>query len=164
MQIRTATEADASALRLYAQALFSEHLPGIFDRHTPTLEEEIEFIRSHTLPDNSTLLIAEKDDQIAGLLGFIGGKLAEQRHAGEFGISVAKEYRAQGIGTALIEALVAWAPEHGISRIECRSWSNNPGSARLYRRMGFVEEGRLHHAVLRDGESIDELVLARLLL
>jgi len=162
VQIRTATEADAAALCRYAEALFAEDLPGIFHREAPTVEEEIEFIRSHAEPPNSTLLIAEQDGDIIGVIGFMGGTRAEQRHTGEFGISVAREYRGQGIGAALIEALVDWAPEGGISRTECYSWANNPGSARLYRRMGFVEEGRLRRAIARDGETIDVLLLARL--
>jgi len=164
VNIRTATDADASALRDYAEALFSEDLPGIFRREPPTLEEEAEFIRSHLERENATLLLAEEDGQIVGILGFIGHQRAEESHSGEFGISVAREYRGRGIGTALIEALIAWAPKHGVSRIECYSWSNNPGSARLYRRMGFVEEGRLRQAIMRDGEAIDALLLARLLL
>ena len=162
MHIRTATEADAAALCRYAEALFAEDLPGIFHREAPTVEEEIEFVRSHAEPTNSTLLIAERDGEIIGVIGFMGGKRDEERHAGEFGISVSKAHRGQGIGTALIEALVDWAPEGGVSRIECYSWANNPGSARLYRRMGFVEEGRMRRAIVRDGETIDVLLLARL--
>jgi RimJ/RimL family protein N-acetyltransferase len=163
MQIRTATDADAEPLRRYAEALFSEDLPGIFRRETPTLAEEAEFIRSHLGPENATMLLAEDEGRIIGLLAFMGRTRAEEAHGGEFGLSVAEGYRGRGIGTALIGALVAWAPEHGVSRIEVVAWSNNPGAARLYRRLGFVDEGLARAAVIRDGRPIDVHLMARLL-
>lgn len=161
MHIRPVTYADTEALRDYAQALFAERLPGIYHRATPTLEEEREFIRSHIEPENSAMFVAEEDARIVGLIGLLARQLAEERHTGEFGLSVAREYRGRGIGTALIEALVEWASEHGITRIEAKSWANNPGSARLYKRMGFEEEGRARGAIIRDGELIDVVLLAR---
>ncbi len=113
IEIRPATDSDAAELRQYATRLFSEDLPGIFRRPIPTLDEEREFIRSHVEPANSTLLVAVLDGEIAGLVDFVGGTLAEESHAGTFGLSVDRAHRGHGIGTALIEALLAWAPEHG---------------------------------------------------
>ena len=162
MHIRPAIEADAEPLRRYAEALFAEHLPGIYEREKPTLEEEMEFLRSHIEPANSTMLVAEEGGRIVGVLGFLGRKLAEEAHTGSVGLSVANGYRDRGIGTALIEELFAWAPRHGITRIEIESWSNNPGATRLYKRLGFVEEGLARDAIIRDGERIDVHLMARL--
>jgi putative acetyltransferase len=161
--IRTATVGDAEALRLYAGALFAEHLPGIFRRDTPTVEQEIEYLRAHLEQDNSTLLIAERDGAIVGMIGLMGGTLAEERHCGTFGLSVAREARGSGVGTALIGALLAWAPEHGITRVQLNAWANNPGSIRLYERLGFEREGVLRSAVITDGRPVDVFLLARLL-
>lgn len=163
MHIRTATDADTGPLCEYAQALFAERLPGIYHRETPTFEEEREFIRSYVEPANSTMLVAEEDGRIVGLIGFLGRTLAEESHVGEFGLSVSRAYRGRGIGTALIESLIAWGSEHGISRIEVHSWANNPDAARLHTRMGFEEEGRARNAIIRDGETIDVVLGARLL-
>jgi len=163
MRIRVAQESDAEALRAYAEALFAEELPGIYRREVPSLEDELAFIRSHVDPANSTLMLAEEDGRIVGIIGFLGHDPPDERHSGEFGLSVAEGYRGRGIGTALIEALLEWAPPRGISRIEVRSWSNNPAATRLYRRMGFVQEGYAREAILRDGEAIDVHVMARLL-
>ncbi len=110
MRIRVAEESDAEALRAYAEVLFAEDLPGIYRREAPSLEDERAFIRSHVAPANSTLMVAEEDGRIVGIIGFLGHDLPDERHAGEFGLSVAEGYRGRGIGTALIEALLAWAP------------------------------------------------------
>lgn len=163
VQIRTATESDAEELRDYVVRLFSERLPGIFKRPDPTVEEEREFIRSRIEPDNSTLLVAIEDGRIVGVIGFLGGILEEERHAGTFALSVDSAHRGRGIGTALIEALLDWAPGDGVSRIQGWAWANNPGAIALYERMGFQREGVCRRAVISGGRPIDVVLLARLL-
>jgi RimJ/RimL family protein N-acetyltransferase len=159
--IREASTDDAAALAEYAADLFSEGLPGIFTRPAPSLEEEAAFIRSRTEPANSTLLVAESGGGVVGLLDFVGGSLPENRHTGVFGVSVRNGWRGQGVGTALIERLLAWAPVHGIERIEAHAWASNPRAIALYERLGFEREGVLRAAVKRDGTPIDVIVLAR---
>jgi RimJ/RimL family protein N-acetyltransferase len=163
LAIVTATHEDAEELRSFASKLFGEHLPGIFRRPVPTLEQEHEFIQSRIEPANSTLLVARLGGDVVGLLDFVGGSLAEETHAGTFGVSVDREHRGQGVGTALIEGLLAWAPEHGIRRIQAWAWANNPGSIALYERLGFVREGTCRRAIVSDGEYVDVVLLARLL-
>lgn len=163
MIIRTATESDAEELRDYAIRLFAEDLPGIFKRPDPTIDEEREFIRSRIGPENSTLLVAVVDERIAAVVEFCGNTLEEERHAGTFALSVASTYRGRGIGTALIQELLDWAPRAGISRIQAWAWGNNPGAIALYERMGFEREGVCRHAIISGGQSIDVVLLARLL-
>jgi RimJ/RimL family protein N-acetyltransferase len=163
LQIRAATIDDAPDLAVYAARLFSEALPGIFERPAPTLEDEREFMKPYLDSANSVLFVAQLDGEVVGLLDFRGEALREQAHCGVFGVSVAREHRGGGIGTALIEALFAWAPAHGIRRIEALAWENNPRALALYERLGFEREGRLRKAVIRNDEPIDVLVLARLL-
>lgn len=161
--IRTATEDDAEELRRFAERLLAEQLPGIFERSVPTLDEEREFIRSHLEPANSTLLVASMDGVVVGVIDLVGGTRAEEAHAGTFGLSVDREHRGRGVGTALIEALMAWAPEHGITRIQAWAWANNPGAIALYERLGFEREALCRRAVISRGEAVDVILLARLL-
>jgi len=161
--VRTATLDDAAELAAYAAALFAERLPGIFRRDAPTLEQEVEFIRSYLEPDNSTLLVAVRNGVIVGIVSLKGDTLEEEAHVGTFAISVAREARGQGVGSALIEALVAWAPGHGISRIQGFAWENNPGALRLYERLGFEREGLMRRAIVTEGAPVDAVVLAMLL-
>lgn len=162
-EIRQAADSDVVELQRYATGLFSENLPGIFRRPPPTLDEEYEFVRSRIEPPNSTLLVAVLGGRIVGLLDFAGGTLAEESHVGTFGLSVDRGHRGHGIGTALIEALVSWAPEHGISRIQAWAWANNPQAVALYERLGFVQEGLCKRAIISDGEPVDVKLLALLL-
>ena len=81
----------------------------------------------------------------------------------ELGISVDRDHRGSGIGSALLEAIVSWAEAHGVRRIEANAFANNPRAVRLYERHGFVQEGRRREAILVDGEYIDALILAKLI-
>jgi len=161
--IREANASDAVELQAYAARLFGERLPGIFSRPEPTLEDELAFIGARIAPSNSTLLLAELDGAIVGLVDFLGGTLPEEVHAGTFGLSVDLDHRGRGVGTALLNALVEWAPAHGVSRIQAWAWANNPGAIALYERLGFEREGVCRRAINSNGQLIDVVLVARLL-
>ena len=161
--IRDATEADAEALRAYATSLLAENLPGIYGGPAPSLAEEIAYVRSRTAPANCALIVAVRDGDVLGAVDFVGGHHAEEAHAGEFGVSVARGSRGCGLGTRLVDALLAWAPTAGIRRVEVQVFACNPRALALYRRLGFEDEGVLREALMVDGEPVDMHVLARLL-
>ena len=80
------------------------------------------------------------------------------RHAGEFGLSVAKAYWGLGIASALIDALLDWAREGArILKIDLRVRADNTRAIALYRRKGFAVEGRLRNQILLDGTYYDHL-------
>jgi len=161
--IREASVDDAEELREYAIRLFAERLPGIYERPAPTLEEELQFIRAHTDTPRSTMLVATVDGRIAGLIGFLGRQLPQEHHVGAFGLSVDQRYRGRGLGSALVTALLEWAPHDGITRVELEAFAANPQALALYERMGFEREGRRRDAVMIDGEPVDVIMLARIL-
>lgn len=160
--VRVATPGDAEALQRFATRLFTEGPPGIYSRDIPTVEEELDFIASRITPANSTLLLAVAGDEIVGVMDFLGRSAPQEAHGGAFGISVDREHRGKGIGSALLEAIESWARAHGIRRIEANAFANNPRAVQLYERHGFTQEGRRREAVEVNGEYIDAFVLAKL--
>ena len=58
---------------------------------------------------------------------------------------VSPQARGQGVGTALIEALVSWAEHAGAMRLHLEVGAHNDAAQSLYRRMGFVDSGRSRH-------------------
>lgn len=163
LRIREATETDAPALRDYAERLFLEDLPGILRHPIPTLEDEVAFIRSRADQPNSVMLLAEVAGALVGLMALTGESRAEESHAGTFGLSVDKQWRGRGIGGVLIEALIEWAPAHGVTRLQAYVCDTNPRALTLYERYGFEREGLCRAAVIRDGRPIDMWLIARLL-
>lgn len=53
------------------------------------------------------------------------------------GIAVSEEYRGQGVGSALFDALIDYAKNEGFERIRLDVIDTNPDAHRLYERLGF---------------------------
>ena len=162
-QVRKARKVDAAALLRYAEVLFAE--PGLSLLYSPgefskTLAEEEEFIESHSGP-SFLCLLAIAADEVIGSLGFRGGTLARTGHAGTFGVAVAKGWRGVGVGSAMLQRLIAWAKQHPeIERIGMEVFESNANALRFYGRFGFQEEGR-HRAAMRLGDRrVDTIQMA----
>ena len=162
--IREALEADAEELQRYTAEVIAERLPTVLGlAKPPTVEEERRFLGACIQSPNSVVLVAELDGELVGMLDFHGHKGSQRRHAGVFGMSIAKSRRGQGIGTALIEELLHWAPSHGVTRIELEVLGNNTGAIRLYEHLGFEHEGCRRGAILVAEKSVDVILMAKLL-
>ncbi|UCD48560.1 MAG: GNAT family N-acetyltransferase [Phycisphaerales bacterium] len=105
-------------------------------------EKERQFIEDHHRADNKLLLVAEIEGQIAGILGYTGDDRPRLRHTGEFGITISRAFWGLGLGTALMQRMIAWARTSGIVRkIGMRVRTDNERALSLYDRFGFVREG-----------------------
>jgi RimJ/RimL family protein N-acetyltransferase len=145
MIIRKARKTDAAAMInfLHQIAGESDYLTfGSTDELHLTVEKEEKLFEDYFNRDNGLNLIAEYDGQIAGNLNFSGGTKKRTAHAGEFGISVRKDFWGKGIGKALIARLIEWSKESGVIRkINLRVRSDNARAIHLYKSFGFKEEG-----------------------
>ena len=82
----------------------------------------------------------------------------------EVGMMVAARWRGAGVGTALLQAAIDWAREVGAHKVALQVWPHNEPAIRLYRRFGFVEEGRLRrHYRRRNGELWDAVLMGLVL-
>ena len=165
--IRRALPEDAAQIVAYARGVFAE--PGInlitmADEFNPTTESEARMISEMNRASNSLFLVAEADGRIVGQLTLEGGKRRNVKHAAVLGITVAQEWRSQGVGRRLLTQSIRWARNSGvISRIELHVFVRNERAVRLYQEFGFVVEGRRRQAVIRDGESLADWVMGLLL-
>jgi len=158
--VRRANGDDAAALLEYISVFFEEpdlvvtYAPGEFDM---SLEDEEKYIESHLKP-NALLLFALSEGRVIGSVGFQAGTLARTRHAGTFGASVDKAWRGAGIGTVLLGRLLAWAKVHPeIERVGLDVFATNGRAYELYRKLGFVEEGRRPKAIRMGDEFVDTI-------
>ena len=56
---------------------------------------------------------------------------------------VAPDWRGRGVGSALMEAAIAWCRRSGVEKIELSVYPDNAAARALYAKFGFREEGRL---------------------
>jgi RimJ/RimL family protein N-acetyltransferase len=82
------------------------------------------------------------------------------RHVATLGMFVTADHRGRGIGTALMDAAMRWAWAFGIERLELSVYPDNAAARALYRRFGFVEEGRLVRRSKKSYGYEDEILMA----
>ncbi|WP_299593547.1 GNAT family N-acetyltransferase [uncultured Tateyamaria sp.] len=96
-------------------------------------------------------LVAVRDDEIVGMATL---RRFERRrlHVGAIGMGVHDAHVGQGIGTALLSALLDVADDWwALQRVELTVNVNNSRAIHLYERMGFEREGLLRDYGLRGG-------------
>jgi ribosomal protein S18 acetylase RimI-like enzyme len=95
---------------------------------------------AYRLPDHSEVNLDELPDLLRPL------EELEQKVPGTFYINILAtypEYRGRGLGTRLLEAAHALAPEAGCSELSLEVFEQNEGAVRLYERHGYRELARL---------------------
>ncbi|HXQ47963.1 MAG TPA: GNAT family N-acetyltransferase [Caulobacteraceae bacterium] len=161
VKVRRAREADAAALADYMAGLMAERLDTISQRETPSVPEERDWILRAITAERGLVLLAVAEQAVVGALDLWAGERPDNRHAGRFGMSVARGWRGLGIGrrllTRAIEEARAWP---GFCRLdlECVAW-NAPAIA-LYESLGFKIEARMAKAINLRGRPEDMLLMA----
>ena len=84
------------------------------------------------------------------------------RHSAVLGMGVVREYRGQGLGSRMLATTLEMAEARGLGRVELVVRADNEAAIALYRRFGFVEEGRCRQYLRLDGVGHDALLMARL--
>jgi phosphinothricin acetyltransferase len=107
-------------------------------------------------------LIASREDRIVGWAAL---SLVSSRpvYAGvtEVSIYVASDERGQGIGTRLMEALIASSERAGVWTLQAGIFPENSASLALHQRCGFRVVGRRERLGQMDGRWRDVLLLER---
>lgn len=108
-------------------------------------------------------VVADRGAEVVGFLKVVPGELASLARTGQLQMAVRRHEQGKGIGAGLLRFAIDWANAGAVDRIELFVRESNIRAIELYRRFGFVEEGRLRGRVrLPDGKHVDDLVMARL--
>lgn len=100
----------------------------------------------------------------AAAAGGLGIRVGEDVHrqTANLGYWLGEEFWDRGIMTEVVSAVVNYYFEKfPLNRIDAEVYSNNPASARVLEKAGFVLEGRLRKNVVKEGEILDSLLYAR---
>ena len=75
-------------------------------------------------------------------------------------VMVSLEWRGRGVGSALVQAAESWARERGLHKLNLEVWPHNEAAIALYRKSGFIEEGRrVRHYRRANGELWDSIIM-----
>ena len=105
-----------------------------------SVEAEAEFIFSMKNSTDNILLIAKCDNKIVACAS-LNRLPRRMKHRGDFAISVAKDYWNKGIGSQLLDNIIAFARENDFEIIDLQVRSDNKSAIHLYENYGFQKIG-----------------------
>jgi ribosomal protein S18 acetylase RimI-like enzyme len=158
VEIRPARPGDARAfLDLWTEAVAEGFVRGEVVRLS-LADVRRRFRRSWT--DDEAELVAIEGGRLVGHLMLSRERHPVTRHVATLAIAVAPDRRRRGVGSALMDAGIAWARGRGVDKLLLSVYPHNEAALALYRRFGFVQEGRLaRHSRTSYGE-LDEILMA----
>jgi len=131
-----------------------EKLPSI-------VEEETKWVQAFVANDRNFLLVAVCNDEIIGNVYVRTSQRIQLEHIAIIGIGLLKEWRNLGLGTMMLESTLDWARKTPfIEHLWLQVHADNEAGLQLYKKFGFVEEGR-HPAYTKHspGQSIDDIIM-----
>ena len=149
--VRPAVPGDARAMA-ESFAAVAEERDGIATEPPVDIEERAAlFARSM---DGSVVAVAG-----GRIVGFL--HVEASRHGfGEFGMLVDRDWRGRGVGSALLQAAIGWARGQGLHKLCLEVFAHNAAAIAVYRKSGFVEEGRRVKQYRRaSGELWDSIIM-----
>lgn len=161
--IRCIQSGDAEMMCNYINELSKEQTFISFQGEQVTLENESKYLESQlkrVKNRTSVHLIIVANNKSIGISS-IDLKDRTSSHEGVFGISISEEYRGQGIGKILMQAVID-ETEKNLSNMKIITlgvFANNPHAIKMYEEFGFKEYGRLPKGFLRKGNYEDHVYM-----
>lgn len=128
-----------------------------------SLTEQVAEIENIINNNNSTIIVAEDGDELVGYLSAFGRNQNRVKHTVTIGIAILQSHVGKGIGTMLFKELEIWAKAHNKHRLELTVMENNPSAYKLYRKMGFEDEGIKKDSLFVNGEYINDIYMSKLI-
>jgi ribosomal-protein-alanine N-acetyltransferase len=161
-RVRHAEPSDASALVDLARAVGGEPEGWLItDGDWRSSSEERRYLRTIRRSSYAAVLVAEAADGIVGRLSIARDPHPASRHVADVGLMVARGFRRQGVGRALMAAAEAWARGVGVHKIELHVFPYNTPAIALYEHLGYEREGLRRDHYRRGGELVDAILMAK---
>jgi RimJ/RimL family protein N-acetyltransferase len=164
VKIRYGAPSDAEQIILHTKSVLKENpfvMGTALEEFSVSVEDERRRINNHS--EKELLLVAEVEGKIIGLLNFKRSFHKKFSHNGSFSMSIQESYTNQGIGSSLIRQLLQWAKEgQVVEKIYLEVFANNERAIHLYKKLGFIEEGRKkNHVKNGPGQYEDEIIMSQ---
>jgi len=155
---------DLDALLAFISELVDERAE-IVRTTKPSRDEEAEWLGRQLAAiekGNSVALVAEVDGRLVANSDVeqSAPQFPEMSHVGMLGIAVLKNARNVGLGTALMKSLIQLAKQMNLRVVILDTFATNTIAHGLYKKVGFVEVGKIPKGIYRDGSFIDMLRFA----
>jgi RimJ/RimL family protein N-acetyltransferase len=172
MEVEKKRMADAATIRMAIGEDIEELVQQIWDVATEArwigtevpFDRDIRGVRLDALVTgpSSTLLVADTSTSGGpGVIGHISVAIAPYGVA-DIGMLLIARWRGLGLGKRLLDAAMEWSTAAGAHKMALEVWPDNFSALELYRRAGFVQEGRKRrHYRRQNGEIWDAVLMGR---
>jgi L-amino acid N-acyltransferase len=152
--IRSAVEDDLpDILRIYNQAI--EKTTAVFEYRAHTIEMRREWFdvkQSASLP----VLVADESGAVRGFASYGPFRAwPAYKYSVELSVYVDETARGRGIGSALVQRVVAHARDSDLHVVMAGITSDNAVSLRLHEKLGFVEVAHIREVGYKFGRWLD---------
>ncbi len=159
--LRSLKTSDAKELMVMINSVIAED-DYILMLDKVTLKQEKETVQKwlkKIRKNEMIILVVEYKDKIIGNSEVKIGTGARS-HVGNFGITLVKDFREEGIGSVLMKESLALAKKLlKVSLITLEVYSTNKRAQSLYKKTGFKKVGFMPKAIKRKGKYISEIIM-----
>ncbi|EIA18065.1 GNAT family N-acetyltransferase [Clostridium perfringens] len=139
-------------------------MPGVMENILSNKDEEEELIKEKIINrgKNQYWYVAEENGKVIGLGILMNHGNLRRKHVGVITLMVNSDYQNKGVGSLLMDKLINLSKSLNIIRLELCVFRDNYKAINLYKKFGFKEEGIKVKSALKNGEYIDEIMMARI--
>jgi L-amino acid N-acyltransferase YncA len=158
-RIRRATAADGVGIAGVLERVVAERAYSAIDRAW-TPDEQRRYLAALSPRDAFHVAI----DATGAIVGYqsldrYSSILPSMAHVAQVGTFILPDWRGCGIGQLLFAATRQFALAAGYQKLVIQVRGSNAAAQGFYRRLGFIECGRLRDQVIIDGQKDDEIVM-----
>ena len=121
-------------------------------------------VRGSLQYDDPHWVAVDANNKVVGWCDIMRTQMHVLRHCGLLGIGLRYRWRAMGIGQLLMQTALDDARGKEFERIELYVYAYNQNAIAMYKKFGFVEEGRMVCTRKHNGKYDDTLLMAKLFL
>ncbi len=161
ISIRPASTDDAAAIAvIYNEGI--EDRVATLETEPRTVEDRRQWLLART--DRTPVIVADLDGAVAGWASINQfNPRPAYRFVADFSVYIGRHVRGSGVGSLLLEHLIATARTIGYHKLVLAAFPFNEAGMRLYKRYGFQEVGIFHEQGVLDGAWVDTIVMELLL-
>lgn len=158
---------DAKQLMDFINSFVREPRSGLLINRRVSLKDEKTWLKGWIADirrRRGVLLLVEVEDKIKGSCS-ISRMVWKSSHVADAGIALSKEVRGKGVGEALMEKAIQLARKRmrGLEMIQLKAFAYNERALELYRKLGFVEVGRIPRANKEGNDYFDDVLMVKFL-
>jgi RimJ/RimL family protein N-acetyltransferase len=162
--------------KVVLRALRWEDLDDLLEMINSLVEEKANIIRDQKVSREeeiewlSRALVRQEKEEVIYIVAQVDGKAVAnseinrkqsgyEKHVGAIGIAIKEGFRDLGIGTEMMKALIEQGKKMGLKVLTLAAFANNARAIHVYKKIGFVETGRIPRKFFKDNKYIDETIM-----